>query len=138
MKKVLLLLLLLNACSPKQRFDRITKNHPELITTINTTVRDTIIHSDTVISSVYKDSFTITHDTTIVTKHFIITKKGTQFGVQNIPDTIIVNDTLYKTITIPARVIYKNKVDNLGLALSLSGVALLVIFLMFVISRLRT
>jgi len=131
----ILLILLLSSCSAHKRFEKLVQKHPEFVSVVNTTVKDTVIYTDTFVVPMSKDSFIITHDTTIMTEKFIITRRGDKFGVQTRPDTFYKKDTIYKTLTVPGRVIYKKEVSFLSLLPIAILVAAMFLFILYITRR---
>lgn len=112
MKKYILLVvltLMVSACGPQARFNRLTKNHPELITkmvdTFTTINIDTFVDKDTLYTKEYKDIFIIRHDTIIKQGKVTIQKKGVMYEVKVDADTIIYHDTIIREIPVKGKVI---------------------------------
>lgn len=141
MKKLLILLLVINlaACSPYKRFQRIVKNHPEVLDSFvkvkYITKVDTIVEMDTFIQKEYKDSFVLSHDTTIITERIVITKKGPKIYVTLPADTIHVKDTVLAFPRVPVvtyeepKKTLKEIVDVLPIMLFVVGFFALIMFL---------
>jgi hypothetical protein len=141
MKKLLILLLVINlaACSPYKRFQRIVKNHPEVLDSFvkvkYITKVDTIVETDTFIQKEYKDSFVLSHDTTIITERIIITKKGPKIYVTLPADTIHVKDTVLAFPRVPVITYEEPKralsdiIDILPIMLFVLGFSALIMFL---------
>ncbi len=106
------IILLITACSPQKRFNRLIAKHPGLVDTVTYVNRDTILEKDTVIIPEYRDSFTIDRDTVIVTERVVITKQGTSFGLQIKSDTLILRDTIYYSKPVKGKVIYQQQPLN--------------------------
>lgn len=82
MKHLLPILLLLTACSPTKRFNRLIEKYPYLITTDTITVRDTItlyvpeVHTDTVVTlKELIDTITLTKDRVTVKTWYVPKEK---------------------------------------------------------------
>ena len=82
MKHLLPILLLLTACSPTKRFNRLIEKYPYLITTDTITVRDTItlyvpeVHTDTVVTlKELTDTITITNERVTVKAWYVPKEK---------------------------------------------------------------
>jgi hypothetical protein len=82
MKHLLLILLLLTACSPTKRFNRLIEKYPYLITTDTVVIRDTItlyvpeVHTDTVVTlKELTDTITITKDRVTVKAWYVPKEK---------------------------------------------------------------
>ena len=82
MKHLLPILLLLTACSPTKRFNRLIEKYPYLITTDTITVRDTItlyvpeVHTDTVVTlKELIDTVTISKDRVTVKTWYVPKEK---------------------------------------------------------------
>lgn len=108
---ILLSILALFCCSPKQRLNRLLKKHPELIRTQDTIITDTIITRSFYYDSTLKANFF--RDTIIIVKNNLITKLHYNYNTDSLyiqndlkPDTII------KTIIIPGKTIEVNKKEN--------------------------
>lgn len=142
MKKLLILLLVINlaACSPYKRFQRIVKNHPEVLDSFvkvkYITKVDTIVETDTFIQKEYKDSFVLPHDTTIVTERIIITKKGPKIYVTLPADTIHVKDTVLAFPKVPI-VTYNKPISLLSYIYDFIPVGLLLLVLFLIVNWLK-
>ena len=75
-------MLLLTACSPTKRFNRLIEKHPYLITSDTITIRDTItlyvpeVHTDTVVTlKELTDTITITNERVTVKAWYVPTEK---------------------------------------------------------------
>ena len=108
---ILLSILLLFCCSPKQRLNRLLKKHPELIRTQDTIITDTIITRSFYYDSTLRANFF--RDTIIIVKNNLTTKIHYNYNTDSLyihndlkPDTII------KTIIIPVKTIEVNKKEN--------------------------
>lgn len=108
---ILLSILVLFCCSPKQRLNRLLKKHPELIRTKDTIISDTIITRSFYYDSTLKANFF--RDTIIIVKNNLTTKLHYNYNTDSLyiyndlkPDTII------KTIIIPGKTIEVTKKEN--------------------------
>jgi hypothetical protein len=82
MKHLLPILLLLTACSPAKRFNRLIEKYPYLITTDTITIRDTItlyvpeVHTDTVVTlKELTDTITLTNERVTVKAWYVPKEK---------------------------------------------------------------
>jgi hypothetical protein len=82
MKHLLPILLLLTACSPTKRFNRLIEKYPYLITSDTVVIRDTItlyvpeVHTDTVVTlKELTDTITITKDRVTVKAWYVPKEK---------------------------------------------------------------
>ena len=82
MKHLLPILLLLTACSPTKRFNRLIEKYPYLITSDTVVIRDTInlyipeVHTDTVVTlKELIDTITLTKDRVTVKTWYVPTEK---------------------------------------------------------------
>jgi hypothetical protein len=102
---VLLLALLTLSCSPKKQFQKLLKDNPSFITTLDTTVHDTVR-----IESVRVDTAFIIHQDR-VRDTFTVVKDRLKVKVSRVHDTIqvdgsCVGDTIVRTITVPAKGVF--------------------------------
>lgn len=82
MKHLVIIMLLLTACSPTKRFNRLIEKYPYLITTDTVVIRDTItlyvpeVHTDTVVTlKELTDTITITKDRVTVKAWYVPKEK---------------------------------------------------------------
>lgn len=82
MKHLLPILLLLTACSPTKRFNRLIEKYPYLITTDTVVIRDTItlyvpeVHTDTVVTlKELTDTITLTNERVTVKAWYVPKEK---------------------------------------------------------------
>jgi hypothetical protein len=82
MKHLLPILLLLTACSPTKRFNRLIEKYPYLITSDTITIRDTItlyvpeVHTDTVVTlKELTDTITLTNERVTVKAWYVPKEK---------------------------------------------------------------
>jgi len=82
MKHLVIIMLLLTACSPTKRFNRLIEKYPYLITSDTIVVRDTItlyvpeVHTDTVVTlKELTDTITITKDRVTVKAWYVPKEK---------------------------------------------------------------
>lgn len=141
MKKLIITLfctitLCMLSCSPQYRFNRLVRKHPEFITRIADTMifinKDTIYHSDTVITKERRDSFILTHDTVIKTSYGTVYRRGNEFGFQIKGDTTILKDTIYREITVKGKVLKVKEPMNMW-----GPVAAVIFFLLLLLSMIK-
>lgn len=109
MKYISLLAVLIVSCAtPKQKYDRLVAEYPDLVDTDTVTITDTIVETFEVPVPQFEDSFVILHDTIIETEKLIIKKKGKHFGVTVKPDTITYRDTIPYKVQVPGRIVKQN------------------------------
>ena len=112
----LLILLILCSCSAEKRIANILKKNPDAISVIDvdTTIRDTIIEKDTIITKEYRDSFVISTDTIIETNRVIIERIKDRFNVTVKKDTLTLLDTIYyaKEVKVKGKVIEVTKLPK--------------------------
>jgi len=108
---ILLSILVLFCCSPKQRLNRLLKKHPELIRTQDTIITDTIITRSFYYDSTLKTNFF--RDTIIIIKNNLTTKVHYNYNTDSLYITNDLKpDTIIKTITVPGKTIEVNKKEN--------------------------
>jgi len=99
------------SCSPKHRYEKLIRKYPYLSLTDTVIVRDTLIKEVRVPVPEYRDSFIIECDTFIETKHLIIYRKGTFFGVTVKPDTITYRDTFAYEVKVAGKIVNKEIIN---------------------------
>jgi hypothetical protein len=108
---ILLSILVLFCCSPKQRLNRLLKKHPELIRTQDTIITDTIITRSFYYDSTLKANFF--RDTIIIVKNNLTTKVHYNYNTDSLYiHNDLLPDTIIKTIIIPGKTIEVNKKEN--------------------------
>ena len=108
---ILLSILVLFCCSPKQRLKRLLKKHPELIRTQDTIITDTIITRSFYYDSTLKANYF--RDTIIIVKNNLTTKVHYNYNTDSLYITNDLKpDTIIKTITVPGKTIEVHKQAN--------------------------
>lgn len=106
-----ILLAMLFSCSPQKRYQRLIRNHPELIEMDTIWWKDTFFLEKKIFVPEYRDSFVIQRDTLIETKRFIITKYKDKFKVVYKADTLTYKDTIMVEKPVAGKVIYVSKTN---------------------------
>ena len=102
---------MLFSCSPQKRYQRLIKNHPELIEMDTIWWRDTFYTEKKIFVPEYRDSFVIQRDTLIETKRFIITKFKDKFKVVYKADTLTYKDTIMVEKPVAGKIVYVSKTN---------------------------
>ena len=102
---------MLFSCSPQKRYQRLIKNHPELIEMDTIWWRDTFFLEKKIFVPEYRDSFVIQRDTLIETKRFIITKFKDKFKVVYKADTLTYKDTIMVEKPVAGKIVYVSKTN---------------------------
>jgi hypothetical protein len=102
---------MLFGCSPQKRYQRLIRNHPELIEMDTIWWRDTFFLEKKIFVPEYRDSFVIQRDTLIETKRFIITKYKDKFKVVYKADTLTYKDTIMVEKPVAGKVVYVSKTN---------------------------
>lgn len=108
---LVLLVAMLFGCSPQKRYQRLIRNHPELIEMDTIWWRDTFFLEKKIFVPEYRDSFVIQRDTLIETKRFIITKYKDKFKVVYKADTLTYKDTIMVEKPVAGKVVYVSKTN---------------------------
>ena len=103
MKHLVIMLLLLTACSPKTRFTRLVEKHPELITTDSITIHDTVrvVVPEVKVDTVVKVNDLL--DTIFIEKDQLKVKvwmKGDDVFIEGKCDTVYVDKIIERKIPI--------------------------------------
>lgn len=108
------LLLLLAACSPQQKMARLLKKHPELVTTIATTVvvTDTITELDTFVvggDTILVPVEVLLRDTIFTQGRVTLQSRGGSVMAYTRTDTLVQHDTFHyhSTHVVPGKVIHE-------------------------------
>ncbi len=96
-KQLLFIIILIAACSPQKRLNRLIALHPYLLKTDTVASVDTVVKTNTIITP--GDTTIVTnHDTVVNTKTLTIYITKETVKVITKPDTLYIHDTTFKHI----------------------------------------
>lgn len=133
-----LILLLLLACNPQKRINRILNRNPELKRDTVLVIRDTLITKAFTFDTIY--NYKTTHDTVF------FKKENVQVKIFHHNDTIFFKadakaDTIYKKITVPYRQIIYTKDDSkrwLFFFIGISSILILIVLINIVLKWIKS
>lgn len=116
MKYILICMVILTSCTPQKRLQRLLDKHPDLIHRLDTTIHDTIIHTDTITikgdsinTSVFLDSLSTMFQNIYSDSIYSLSMAKVDGKIKTkliVKDRVVTKtDTLIKEITVPAKVV---------------------------------